>query len=57
MKKTSCPCPKLVGTSQDSSGARPTQISRTPGGVILTGRWHQSGQSMPLEFKKAAVAR
>jgi len=29
----------------------------SPAGVILTGQWHQSGQAMPLEFKKAAVAR
>jgi hypothetical protein len=29
----------------------------SPAGVILTGQWHQSGQSMPLEFKKAASAR
>jgi hypothetical protein len=29
----------------------------SPAGVILTGQWHQSGQSLPLEFKKAAVAR
>jgi hypothetical protein len=26
-------------------------------GVMLGGEWHQSGQSFPLEFKKAAVAR
>lgn len=26
-------------------------------GVMLTGTWRQSGQSMPLEFKKAASAR
>ena len=25
----------------------------SPGGVMLTGQWHQSGQAMPLEFKKA----
>jgi len=29
----------------------------SPAGVILTGQWHQSGQSMPLEFKKAASTR
>ena len=29
----------------------------SPAGVILTGQWHQSGQAMPLEFKKAALAR
>ncbi len=29
----------------------------SPGGAMLTGKWHQSGQAMPLEFKKAAVAR
>ena len=29
----------------------------SPAGVVLTGQWHQSGQSLPLEFKKAAVAR
>jgi hypothetical protein len=29
----------------------------SPGGAMLTGKWHQSGQEMPLEFKKAAVAR
>jgi hypothetical protein len=29
----------------------------SPAGVMLTGQWHQSGQAMPLEFKKAAVAR
>jgi hypothetical protein len=29
----------------------------SPAGVILTGQWHQSGQAMPLEFKKAASAR
>jgi hypothetical protein len=26
-------------------------------GAILTGQWHQSGQALPLEFKKAASAR
>ena len=29
----------------------------SPAGVMLTGQWHQSGQAMPLEFKKAASAR
>ncbi len=29
----------------------------SPAGVMLTGQWHQSGQGLPLEFKKAAVAR
>jgi len=29
----------------------------SPAGVILTGTWRQSGQSLPLEFKKAASAR
>jgi hypothetical protein len=29
----------------------------SPAGVILTGQWHQSGQTMPLEFKKAVLAR
>ena len=29
----------------------------SPAGVVLTGQWHQSGQSMPLEFKKAASTR
>ena len=29
----------------------------SPAGVMLTGQWHQSGQSMLLEFKKAASAR
>lgn len=29
----------------------------SPAGVILTGKWRQSGQSMPLEFRKAASAR
>jgi hypothetical protein len=29
----------------------------SPAGVVLSGQWHQSGQSLPLEFKKAAVAR
>jgi hypothetical protein len=29
----------------------------SPGGAMLIGKWHQSGQAMPLEFKKAAVAR
>ena len=29
----------------------------SPAGVILTGKWHQSGQALPLEFKKAALAR
>ena len=29
----------------------------SPAGVVLTGQWHQSGQSFPLEFKKAVVAR
>jgi hypothetical protein len=29
----------------------------SPAGVILTGQWHQSGQAMPLEFKKAASTR
>jgi hypothetical protein len=29
----------------------------SPGGAMLTGKWHQSGQAMPLEFRKAAVAR
>ena len=29
----------------------------SPAGVMLTGQWHQSGQSLPLEFKKAASAR
>jgi hypothetical protein len=29
----------------------------SPAGVVLTGQWHQSGQTMPLEFKKAASAR
>jgi hypothetical protein len=24
----------------------------SPAGVILTGQWHQSGQALPLEFKK-----
>ena len=28
----------------------------SPAGVVLTGQWHQSGQSLPLEFKKAASA-
>lgn len=28
-----------------------------PAGVVLTGQWHQSGQTLPLEFKKAALAR
>jgi hypothetical protein len=28
----------------------------SPAGVILAGQWHQSGQAMPLEFKKAASA-
>jgi hypothetical protein len=26
----------------------------SPAGAVLTGQWHQSGQSLPLEFKKAA---
>ena len=29
----------------------------SPGEAVITGQWHQSGQSLPLEFKKAAVAR
>jgi hypothetical protein len=29
----------------------------SPAGVILAGQWHQSGQAMPLEFKKAVSAR
>jgi len=29
----------------------------SPAGVILTGQWHQSGQSMPLELKKSATGR
>jgi hypothetical protein len=29
----------------------------SPAGVMLTGQWHQSGQALPLEFKKAASAR
>jgi uncharacterized protein len=29
----------------------------SPGGAMLTGDWYQSGQSLPLEFKKSAVAR
>ena len=29
----------------------------SPAGVVLTGQWHQAGQSMPLEFKKAASTR
>jgi hypothetical protein len=29
----------------------------SPAGVVLTGQWNQSGQSAPLELKKAAVAR
>ena len=29
----------------------------SPAGVMLSGQWHQSGQTMPLEFKKAASAR
>jgi len=29
----------------------------SPAGLILTGQWHQSGQAMPLEFRKAASAR
>ena len=29
----------------------------SPGGYVLTGQWHQSGQAMPLEFKKTASAR
>jgi hypothetical protein len=29
----------------------------SPAGVVVTGQWHQSGQSLPLEFKKAVVAR
>jgi hypothetical protein len=29
----------------------------SPAGVVLTGQWHQSGQSMPLEFKKAASSK
>ena len=29
----------------------------SPAGVMLSGDWHQSGQSLPLEFKKSAVAR
>ena len=28
----------------------------SPAGVVLTGQWHQSGQSLALEFKKAASA-
>jgi hypothetical protein len=29
----------------------------SPGGAMLSGKWQQSGQTMPLEFKKAASAR
>jgi hypothetical protein len=29
----------------------------SPAGVMLAGQWHQSGQTLPLEFKKAAAAR
>ena len=29
----------------------------SPGGSILTGKWQQSGQTLPLEFKKAASSR
>jgi hypothetical protein len=29
----------------------------SPAGFVLTGEWHQSGQSFPLEFKKTAVGR
>ena len=29
----------------------------SPAGVVLTGQWHQSGQSMPLEFKKSASGK
>ena len=29
----------------------------SPGGTILTGKWQQSGQTMPLEFRKAASTR
>ncbi len=29
----------------------------SPAGVMLTGTWHQSGQSMPLDFKKSATGR
>lgn len=29
----------------------------SPAGVMLAGQWHQSGQGLPLEFKKAASAR
>jgi hypothetical protein len=29
----------------------------SPGGAMLTGKWHQSGQALPLELRKAAVAR
>jgi hypothetical protein len=29
----------------------------SPGGAMLTGKWQQSGQTLPLEFKKAASGR
>lgn len=29
----------------------------SPGGAMITGKWHQSGQALPLEFKKSAVPR
>ena len=29
----------------------------SPGGSMLTGKWHQSGQATPLEFKKSAVGK
>jgi len=29
----------------------------SPAGIVLTGQWHQAGQSMPLELKKAASTR
>ena len=29
----------------------------SPAGAMMSGEWHQSGQTLPLEFKKAATAR
>ena len=29
----------------------------SPAGAMMSGEWHQSGQALPLEFKKAATAR
>jgi hypothetical protein len=33
------------------------QGTLSPGGAMLTGQWRQSGQTLPLEFKKAAASR